>query len=486
MLKDKWQKDIKQNHHMQKNNPQKGSGNLLSSPSAENYLETLASQIRSPRARIAVREEIAAHLEDQADAYQAKGMERDAAFTKAAAQMGDPIVVGMDLDRIHRPRSGWQILLPILFLSLLGLWAQYFFYYRFSDALLESRNFSGVPQEVFLTQCMVTLLGIGVMTVMYFLDYSTLAFFSWILGQLFFLGILGLCRPGILPRVNGGYTYLKSLLYLFIPIYGGILSRCRGTGIYGAAACFLWMMATFFLGIYRIGGGFGVSLDMLAICYVMFLIAIARGWFSLPFRRLTLFTVGVILPAMATFTGLRRMTAYQTDRILAILHPEQFPTEQNYLINIAKTITSTLSFYGSDYHARMLENQLPMQRLPNVRHEYMMLQIASIGGLAVVILFILLLSCLYLYLAKMSFRQKNQAGQMIGLGCVLVLALETFRNLFNNFGFYTMSTGGLPFFTYGKCHTIMVYALLGVLLSIYRYQDVVWELPMRKTASPSP
>lgn len=472
MLRDRRQKDSLQKDNMERNSMERNRNGFLDSCCAADYLETLASQIRSPRARAAVREELAAHLEDQADAYQAMGMERDAAFAKATEQMGDPVAVGMDLDRIHRPRSGWRILIPILLLSLLGLWAQYFFYYRFSDALLESHNFSGSPQGVFLFQCLMTLLGIGVMAVMYFLDYSNLASFSWILGSVFFLGILGLCRPGILPSVNGGYSYLKSLLYLFVPIYGGILSRCRGKGIGGAAACFLWMMVAFFLGVYRIGGGFGVSFDMLTICYVMFLIAIGRGWFALPFKKLTLFTAGVLLPAMAAFAGFYRMPDYQSARIQAILHPDQFLGEQNYLMGVARTITSSLGFYGSDYQVRMLENQLPMQRLPDVRHEYMMLQIASIGGLAVVLLFILLLACFYLFLARMIFRQRNQAGQMIGLGCVLVLTLETFRNLFNNFGFYTMSTGGLPFFTYGKCHTIMVYALLGVLLSIYRYQDV--------------
>lgn len=55
------------------------------------------------------------------------------------------------------------------------------------------------------------------------------------------------------------------------------------------------------------------------------------------------------------------------------------------------------------------------------------------------------------------------------------LVLETVNNLLNNIGFYFTSTAGLPFFTYGRYHTIAVYGLLGILLSIHRYQNLIWE-----------
>ena len=72
-------------------------------------------------------------------------------------------------------------------------------------------------------------------------------------------------------------------------------------------------------------------------------------------------------------------------------------------------------------------------------------------------------------------RQKNQLGKMVGYGCVMVLAVEMVRSLLNGFGFYTISSGGMPFFSFGRCHTITIYALLGVIFSIYRYQELVWE-----------
>ena len=89
------------------------------------YLDALSGQIRSGRARQAVREELEAHILDQAQAYADSGMEEQEALEQAVRQMGDPVEVGIDMDRIHRPRNGWKYLGIIAALSAAGLLAQY-------------------------------------------------------------------------------------------------------------------------------------------------------------------------------------------------------------------------------------------------------------------------------------------------------------------------------------------------------------------------
>ena len=85
------------------------------------------------------------------------------------------------------------------------------------------------------------------------------------------------------------------------------------------------------------------------------------------------------------------------------------------------------------------------------------------------------------YLFRMVAREKNKLGQMIGFGCTMLLAVETIQNMLCNFGFGIISTSGIPFFSYGKVHTAVIYVLLGILLSIYRYQNLVWEKPVNET-----
>ena len=79
--------------------------------SLEEYMGELKGQIRDKNARILVSDEIYAHIEEQADSYQKDGMDREEALSKAVEEMGDPVSVGADLDRIHRPHMEWRYLI---------------------------------------------------------------------------------------------------------------------------------------------------------------------------------------------------------------------------------------------------------------------------------------------------------------------------------------------------------------------------------------
>ena len=85
------------------------------------YLSELTGQIRSKKARQEVAREIQNHIEDQAKAYENEGRTRDEALKEAVRQMGNPVEVGIDMDRIHRPRNNWMVLGLAVLLSLAGL-----------------------------------------------------------------------------------------------------------------------------------------------------------------------------------------------------------------------------------------------------------------------------------------------------------------------------------------------------------------------------
>lgn len=448
----------------------------------DEYLAALTGQIRSKKVRGMVEEEIRAHLEDQAAAYEEQGMPREQAVQKAVEQMGDPVTVGIELDQIHRPKAGWRIILMILAISFIGLLAQYFFYYRFADArMLPPRTAAAAsPLDIFWKQCGYTLAGLGVMILLYLIDYSMIGRWAKSLGASFLAGLWMVWVLQIFPVINGSYFYMKCVLYLFVPVFGGILHQYRNTGMTGVLKCLIWIGAAFWAGIRFIGGGLGVTLDMAVICWILLLAAVGKGWFA-PSKKLSQVLPAVLLPMTAAFWGAMNLYPYQIARIQAIISYRMDPESSAYINNTARELTAELTFHGAGWKQLLEQEQLPIQRLPGVSYDYIMLQIASVGGIAAAALLILILAGFYLYLTKMVFRQKNQLGQMMGLGCVLVLFLETLRNLANNFGFYTLSTGGLPFFSYGRSHTIMVYALLGILLSIYRYQNVAQEPTIPRT-----
>lgn len=74
------------------------------------YLKTVQEQIRWKRARPVLALELEQHLADQTEAFQAEGQDKDTAVRLALEDMGDPVELGAELDRVHRPRTQWGLL----------------------------------------------------------------------------------------------------------------------------------------------------------------------------------------------------------------------------------------------------------------------------------------------------------------------------------------------------------------------------------------
>ena len=77
----------------------------------KSYLDIVCEQIRYEKAHIIIKKELEEHITDQTDAFIAKGMEQETAIKKAITEMGDPILVGTELDRVYRPKLKWEFIL---------------------------------------------------------------------------------------------------------------------------------------------------------------------------------------------------------------------------------------------------------------------------------------------------------------------------------------------------------------------------------------
>lgn len=435
------------------------------------YLEKLEQQIRNKKAKAAVTDEIKNHIEDQARFYESDGMTADDAMEEAVKQMGDPVEVGIEMDRIHRPKPCGRLILMAVIMSAAGLLTQYLSFYRFGDELMQ---YQIVIDYAFERQCIYVLMGTVIMLAVFCLDYSMIGKYGKRLGFLLLAALTVICFYA--PYYNGGHSYMKSLIYLFIPIYAGILYQNRKRGYYGIASSLLWLAAAYWVGITRIGGGMGITVDMVCICYLMLLAASWNEWFQVN-RKTSMIILAGILPVTAALGFFARINPYQLARLRVMLHPEQYAQEAGYQAANAREAVRNLTLFGAGTEKL---DQLPSHTLPHVQYDFIMLQTASIYGILTATLLIGLLGLFLFYLYRMIHKQKNQLGKMAGYGCTMVLTVEMIRSLLNNFGFFTISTGGLPFFSYGRSHTITIYALLGVIFSIYRYQNLTWE---RKTDS---
>ena len=192
----------------------------------EKYLEKLLSQIRCKKARPYIAEEIRDHIECQIADNLSKGMSYEEAEKNAVTDMGDPVEVGISLDRIHKPKIAWKLLVIVGILSLLGILIQ--------QSILRQPGYQELEtwrQEVYryTTEGFVSCIVIGflLMCVIYFLDYTLIAKYSrfigvfiLILGGLRLTGFFGVDINGVGNWVGFGMfrVSITSLMMLEMPI----------------------------------------------------------------------------------------------------------------------------------------------------------------------------------------------------------------------------------------------------------------------------
>ena len=221
----------------------------------ETYLEKLLSQIRCKKARPYIAEEIRDHIECQIADNLSEGMTSEEAEKNAVTDMGDPVEVGISLDRIHKPKIAWKLLVIVGILSLLGILIQ--------QSILRQPGYQELEtwrQEVYryTTEGFVSAVAIGflLMCVIYFLDYTVIAKYSrfiggaiLILGGLRVAGFGGLDVDGIGNWIGFGRlrVAVTSLMMFYVPIYGAILYKYRDGGVSALCRAILWLILPVFI-----------------------------------------------------------------------------------------------------------------------------------------------------------------------------------------------------------------------------------------------
>ena len=120
-----------------------------------------------------------------------------------------------------------------------------------------------------------------------------------------------------------------------------------------------------------------------------------------------------------------------------------------------------------------------MQDLPGRRSDLVLGSVAAYCGRIPVALIVLCLLALAVYVFRISWKQKNELGCLLGCACGIVLSLQSLSNLLIVTGLLPLTVSVLPLFAGGAGFLVVDYLLLGLVLSIYRYKDIRQE-PLRR------
>lgn len=423
----------------------------------EEFIKTLTEQIRCTKARDGVARELSNHIMDQTEAYEQSGMEHDKAVAKAVCGMGDPVEIGVSMDRIHRPQIDRRMLLLIFVLSIAGMLCMMPMY--------------GVERVLF-RQGMFLLAGVAVTAIVYFVDYSIIGragvVIYIIMTIFFFIG------RHYMPVVNGRIPAMSILVYLYVPAFAGILYQLRMRG-YGAVVIGFVVIGATCLATTYFSATLWVTVNIGVCMIVMLFAAIRKGMFGQEKKRMTMLAAAaVILPMVVLIWRIStnwRWESFRVMRLKAFFQRKQYEGGAGYIYNVIDDILRNAKFVGTgnskygegmDFAMAMDNGFTPLMSI----YTY---------GIIVGILLLILLAALVLRAVKIVYNQKNQLGFLVSMACMMVILLNCLEGLLINVGWFPATSTLIPFLVYGGSGTLVYAVLLGLLLGVHRYEKVYTE-----------
>ena len=304
------------------------------------YIQTVTEQIRYKRALPLVTKELEDHIEDQKNDYIEAGMNAAEAEEAAVLEMGDPVEVGVEMDRIHRPKMAWKMIGLIAVLNLAGIVLMYFIR---TNVLSDAGNHagdvewaaSGIGGNInYLKSIVWTIIGLACMVVICYFDYSRIGKYarlltgSWIavMGICIFMGAVYINGAAYgIPFLFGRVLPIRPLLYLIVPAYAAILysMRRKRTGYFGVIKAVIWQILPIWI-ILRIPNlAMAVSVEFTFL--ILLSIAIWKNWFEVNKKRtlIIIWSLVILLPAagMALLMKIGYVKGYQTARLSAFFRP---------------------------------------------------------------------------------------------------------------------------------------------------------------------
>ncbi len=396
----------------------------------DEYLSAVADQIRDKHAKGFVSDEIRTHIEEQASAYMNDGMDRDEAYSKAVVDMGDPVSVGAELDRIHRPHMEWKFLLLILLISLVSIKIN-----NLINGIMDGGVIILGPMMIHVSRHHLTglVLGIIAMFAMYRADYTVLIGRSRAIGGIF-LGILTLFFALFGINMYGGNWWMSAgslvflvrpLYLLYLPVFAGILYeyRCKNKKLVSIG---FWMIAPLISMCFCSYYSIPLAAFMFISEMILLMLAIHKRWYGVE-RKNVFCGTGIVLlfASLGMFFISQKAEYYQFVRIttwLGRLGIGNFAADNsgaNYVNAKLMEVFRKSDLIGENYDVVHI-----MTNLPGYKDDLIIGTISAHFGIIAVVGIMISLFLLAAYIFYISVKQKNQLGYIVGCSCGIIIGLQ--------------------------------------------------------------
>ena len=425
------------------------------------FMDKVCGEIKYKGVHRGITEELESHFNERIDFYVEAGHDEEEASIKAVEQMGDPVKIGQELNRTHRPKTEWSIIGLIGLMIIMGIISVYTlamdpgYYLDFNEVLGKYLSYIIIGLVVFLAT--------------FFFDYKKAERYSLhiLMGTLLVLLVTDL----LFFRNQLGSTrtplYSIALIFMIVSFAGLVKKWCNGTEMFKLLG--LVGFTTIFLLI------FIDSLSIIAGLLLTILISITICIFNKGFkgnRKKSLMLIyGSGISGVLFITLF--LKPYQLERLVAFINPEKYSMGAGWTIVYVRGLLSSAKFWGQSASLHHTVEGVNRIFLPSAETDLIFAYIISAFGWAMGMAVVLIIAAVIYRMYLASTKIRDEYGKILAISVITIFSIQAIASILMNLGIFPIIGVSLPFMSQGGTNFVVNMALMGLLLGIYRRKDLV-------------
>ncbi|WML39787.1 FtsW/RodA/SpoVE family cell cycle protein [Neobacillus sp. OS1-2] len=413
------------------------------------FLKEVTEQIKSKEAKKVVATELGFHIQEAKNLLIEMGLPEAEAEEKAIEQMGSPSKLGKQMNRLHKPKVDWFMI--ILLVTTLGL----------GFLPLASLGYLEDTTHFAFTKSITVLLGasaaIGIMLID-FRKWKTRGWMFYTLGVLFLLIIKFLSNTMIngvpLLRIPSIITLESSMvLPLFFLGWASFFSNERLK---------IWQFfILFFIPLLLL-----LAVSNITTPFMYTVMVMGMFWWS-KFSRKKMMVIGGItfcLFLIMALVSLERLKSYQLGRILAFITPEKSSGGASYMILRVNELMSKAGWFG---------NHGNKEFIPSAHTDLVFVSLTYTYGWLFAIALFVILTLIMVRFIVISNKIHDSYAKLLLFGAVGLYGVQLVCNVGMALGVFPQTSISLPFISYGLMPVLLNSFLIGIVMSIYRRKELL-------------
>ncbi|EJS62558.1 FtsW/RodA/SpoVE family cell cycle protein [Bacillus thuringiensis] len=419
------------------------------SKKGERFLKEVTNHIKSKEAKDLVATELDFHLKQTKNMWIEKGLSEEVAEDKAVEQMGSPIKLGQELNKLHKPKVDWFLI--GLLVAAMGL------------GFLPVIAF-GYTNDVIMNKVIFVILGVVTAFGMMLIDYRKLER----MGGLFYtIGVLILlmlyCFPNASltgePLIKIGPIEIDCLIAVpfFFLAWASFFNNSR-LKVMHLVVLYLFSLYLFLI------------VSTLSSIFVYMTMVFVMLWWSKLGKKTALIITIVPICLFIIRASVSWSSGYHLDRILGYLNPESDAGGAGFMYIRLKEVMSSAGWFGTSGDTKFI---------PAADTDFVFASLTYYYGYWLALVLIFVLSLFVARLIVISYKINDRYGKLLLAGGVTLFVFQFIYNVGMILGLLPHAAISLPFISYGLTPTVFHALIMGIVLSVYRRKDI--SIRMRKT-----